>query len=192
MSKVNQILQFWFGSLSSESYPQFQPWWFQANPVVDQQLQDLFAADYQFAAAGYLDGWQGWSHSCLALILLLDQLPRNLFRGQATAFATDPSALTLAKQAIQDEIDREFHPIQRWFFYLPLEHSEDLGDQEQCLALFQNLPDHQGKEQALAAARQHQQLISQFGRFPHRNMIMGRDSTPAELAYLTLPDSFHG
>jgi uncharacterized protein (DUF924 family) len=192
MSKVNRILQFWFGSPHSESYTQLQPWWFHSHPAIDQQLQELFAADYQFAAAGYLDGWQGWSHSCLALILLLDQLPRNIFRGKATAWATDPQALAIANQAIQDGIDREFPPIQRWFFYLPLEHSENLATQEQCLALFQNLPAHPGQAQAVAAASQHYQLIQQFGRFPHRNILLGRASTPAELEYLQRPDAFRG
>ncbi len=192
MSKVNRILQFWFGAPRSETYGQFQPWWFQSNPAIDQQLQELFANDYQFAAAGYLDGWQGWSHSCLALILLLDQLPRNIFRGKATAWETDPQALAIAMQAIQDGIDQEFLPIQRWFFYLPLEHHEDLATQTQCLALFQNLPAHPGQEQAIAAARQHYQLIQQFGRFPQRNMLLGRESTPAELEYLQRPDAFRG
>jgi uncharacterized protein (DUF924 family) len=192
MSKVNKILQFWFGEAGSESYQQFQPWWFQVNPTIDRQLQDLFAADYEFAAAGYLDGWQGWSQSCLALILLLDQLPRNIWRGQAAAFATDTQAVAIAKQAIQNGIDREFPPMQRWFFYLPLEHSEDLAAQEQCLSLFQNLPAHPGKDLAVAAAHQHHQLIQQFGRFPHRNSLLGRVSTPAELDYLQQPDAFRG
>ncbi len=200
MSKVNQILQFWFGSplsepsesYRSESDGQFQPWWFKADPAIDRQLQDLFTEDYQFAAAGYLNGWQGWPHSCLALILLLDQLPRNLFRGTAAAFDTDPQALVIAQQAIQEGIDREFLPVQRWFFYLPLEHSENLANQEQCLALFEQLPEHLGKEQAVAAANQHHQLIKQFGRFPHRNILLGRESTPAELEYLNRPDSFRG
>jgi uncharacterized protein (DUF924 family) len=197
MSKVNQILQFWFGASGGESggskiSGEFQPWWFKADPKIDRQLHDLFTEDYQFAAAGYLDGWQGWPQSCLALILLLDQLPRNLFRGTAAAFDTDPQALAIAQQAIQAGIYQEFLPIQRWFFYLPLEHSEDLANQEQCLALFQQLPEHHGKEQAVAAANQHYQLIKQFGRFPHRNMLLGRQSTSAELEYLNRPDAFRG
>ena len=197
MSKVNQILQFWFGSSrgksdGSEIVGQFQPWWFAANPEIDRQLQALFTEDYHFAAAGYLDGWQGWPHSCLALILLLDQLPRNLFRGTAAAFDTDSSALEIAQQAIAAGIDREFLPVQRWFFYLPLEHSEDLANQEQCLALFQQLPEHPGQVQAIASAHQHHQLIRQFGRFPHRNVLLGRESTPAELEYLNCSDAFRG
>jgi uncharacterized protein (DUF924 family) len=167
MSKVNQILQFWFGASLDKS-----------------GVKDLFTEDYQFAAAGYLDGWQGWPHSCLALILLLDQLPRNLFRGTAAAFDTDSQALAIAQQAIQDGTHQEFLPIQRWFFYLPLEHCEDLATQEQCLTLFEQLPEHPGREQALAAARQHHQIIQQFGRFPHRNILLGRNSTAVELEYL--------
>jgi uncharacterized protein (DUF924 family) len=197
MSKVNQILQFWFGasrgeSSESEIFGEFKPWWFNADPKIDRQLHDLFTEDYQFAAAGYLDGWQGWPQSCLALILLLDQLPRNLFRGTAAAFDTDPQALAIAQQAIQAGTHQEFLPIQRWFFYLPLEHSEDLANQEQCLALFQQLPEHPGKEQAVAAANQHYQLIKQFGRFPHRNILLGRQFTYAESEYLNRPDAFRG
>lgn len=191
MSKVNQILQFWFGaaatatkSLESEGAGQFQPWWFEADPEIDRQLKDLFSEDYQFAAAGYLDGWQGWPHSCLALILLLDQIPRNFFRGTAAAFDTDAPALAIAQQAIQAEVHQEFLPVQRWFFYLPLEHCENLTIQEQCVALFEQLPEHPGREQAVAAARQHHQIIQQFGRFPHRNILLNRVSTAAELEYL--------
>ncbi len=192
MSKVNQILQFWFGAPATENYGQFQTWWFAATPAIDQQLQELFAADYQLAAAGYLDGWQGWPHSCLALILLLDQLPRNLGRGTAAAFATDAHALAIAQQAIAEGIDREFLPVQRWFFYLPLEHSENLANQEQCVALLEQLPAHPGQAQAIAAAHQHHQLIKDFGRFPHRNILLGRDSTPAELEYLQRADAYRG
>jgi uncharacterized protein (DUF924 family) len=192
MSKVNQILQFWFGSPTSENYGQSQAWWFAAPPAIDQQLQELFAEDYQLAAAGYLDGWQGWPHSCLALILLLDQLPRNLGRGTAAAFATDAHALSIAQQAIAEGSDREFLPVQRWFFYLPLEHSEDLANQELGVALFEQLPAHPGQEQAIAAAHQHRQLIQDFGRFPHRNIWLGRESTPAELEYLQRADAFRG
>ncbi len=196
MSKVDQILQFWFDSPANKSASkndgQFQAWWFAADPSIDQQLQELFAADYQLAAAGYLDGWQGWPHSCLALILLLDQLPRNLYRGTAEAWATDDQALAIAHQAIAEGVDRGFLPVQRWFFYLPLEHSENLANQAQSVALFEQLPQHPGREQAIKAARQHHQLIQDFGRFPHRNKLLGRDSTPAELEYLQCADAFHG
>jgi uncharacterized protein (DUF924 family) len=190
MSRVAAIINFWFGAAGSENYGCYRPWWFLASPETDQQIQDLFATDYEFAAAGYLDGWQGWSWSCLALILLLDQIPRNCFRGEAAALATDAAALEIAKQAILAGVDQEFLPVQRWFFYLPLEHSEDLADQIQCLELFHRLPEHSDQYFAVAAAQQHHKIIKEFGRFPHRNQLLGRVSTAAELAYLEQPDAF--
>lgn len=192
MSKVDRILQFWFGQPGNAHYQQFQQWWFQPTATTDRQLRDLFAADYELAAAGYLDGWQGWPQSCLALILLLDQLPRNLFRGSAKALGTDAQALAIAKQAVQDGFDRDFAPIPRWFFYLPFEHSEQLPDQEQSLLLFRSLPDHPEKQMAIAYAEQHHQIVREFGRFPHRNAWLGRASTPAEQEYLQRSDAFHG
>jgi uncharacterized protein (DUF924 family) len=192
MSKVQQILQFWFGPENSPEYGQFRPWWFDSSPQVDAKLNELFAADYEFAAAGYLEGWQGWNQSCLALVLLLDQIPRNLFRDTPKAFATDEMALAIAKQAIKSQIDREFPSLQRWFFYLPFQHSELIADQEQSLELFGSLPDHPANPQALASAQLHHELIARFGRFPHRNIILDRPSTPAELAYLQQTDAFFG
>jgi uncharacterized protein (DUF924 family) len=192
MSRVDTIIEFWFGQIGSENYGCYRPWWFAASAETDRHLDKLFAQDYEFAAAGYLDGWQGWQHSCLALILLLDQLPRNLFRHTATAFATDTQALAIAQQAVQNGIDQEFLPVQRWFFYLPFQHSEDLTHQQTSLELFQALPDHPDKPLALASAQQHYQIIQQFGRFPHRNAALDRPSTEAELAYLQQPTAFHG
>lgn len=192
MSRVEAIIKFWFGAAGSENYGRYRPWWFLASPETDQQLHSLFATDYEFAAAGYLDGWQGWPWSCLALILLLDQLPRNLYRGQTEAFTTDAAALSIAKQALLSGVDQEFLPIQRWFFYLPLQHSENLADQIQSLELFLALPGHLDQHFAVAAAQQHHKIIKEFGRFPHRNQVLGRISTAAELAYLEQPDAFHG
>jgi uncharacterized protein (DUF924 family) len=192
MSRVDKIIEYWFGQVGSENYGNYQPWWFAASTDTDRHLQELFSQDYEFAAAGYLNGWEGWSHSCLALILLLDQLPRNLFRHTATAFATDDQALSIAQQAVQSGIDQEFIPVQRWFFYLPFQHSEDLVNQQTSIELFNSLPDHPDKSLAVASAQQHYQLIQQFGRFPHRNAALDRPSTAAELAYLQQPTAFHG
>jgi uncharacterized protein (DUF924 family) len=192
MSRVNTIIEFWFGQVGSENYGCYRPWWFLASAATDRQLSDLFTTDYEFAAAGYLDGWQGWHHSCLALILLLDQLPRHLFRVNAAAFATDDQALIIAQAAVQSGIDQEFPAVQRWFFYLPFQHSEHLNHQQTSVELFNALPDHPDKQLALAAAHQHYQLIEKFGRFPHRNVALDRPSTDAELAYLSQPAAFHG
>jgi uncharacterized protein (DUF924 family) len=192
MSKVQQILQFWFGSEGHPDFGEFRPWWFKATPQDDRQLLELFAADYEFAAAGYLEGWQNWHQSSLALILLLDQIPRNIFRGTPKAFATDAMALAVANQAIRSQLDLEFSPVHRWFFYLPFQHSEHLADQQQALELFEGLPDHPEKSRAMTATLLHKDLIERFGRFPHRNTILDRPSTPAELAYLQQTDAFFG
>ncbi len=193
MSKVQKILQFWFGSLDSPDYGSFQPWWFKGSGEIDRQIAEFFSEDYEFAAAGYLEGWQGWPESCLALILLLDQMPRSLFRGQAKAFATDDMARSIARQAILNEVDHALPlAVQRWFLYLPFQHSEVLADQELSLELFQGSPDYPAKPQAVASAKLHHGLIQEFGRFPHRNSLLDRASTPAELAYLQQPDAFHG
>jgi uncharacterized protein (DUF924 family) len=192
MSKVQQILQFWFGLPDSPDYGNFQGWWFKASAEDDRKIAELFTADYEFAAAGYLEGWQGWPESCLALVLLLDQMPRNLFRGQVKAFATDEMVLSIAQQAIKSKVDRELLTVQRWFLYLPFQHSESLTNQEISLELFSSSPDHPAKARAVAAAEEHLWLIQEFGRFPHRNKVLGRVSTPAELAYLEQPDAFHG
>lgn len=193
MSKVQKILQFWFGPPTSPDYGSFQPWWFQGSGEIDRQIAEQFSEDYEFAAAGYLEGWQGWPESCLALILLLDQIPRSLFRGQAKAFATDGLARSIAHQALVNQVDRELPlAVQRWFLYMPWQHSEVLADQERCLELFQNSPDHPAKPQALASAQLHHWLIQEFGRFPHRNALLDRPATPAELAYLQQPEAFHG
>jgi uncharacterized protein (DUF924 family) len=193
MSKVQKILQFWFSPLGSPDYGSFQPWWFQGSGDIDRQISELFSEDYEFAAAGYLEGWQGWPESCLALTLLLDQMPRSLFRGQAQAFATDALARSIAGSAILNKVDQELPlAVQRWFLYLPFQHSEVLADQELSLELFQGSPDHPAKPQAVASAKLHHGLIQEFGRFPHRNSLLDRASTPAELAYLQQPDAFHG
>jgi uncharacterized protein (DUF924 family) len=195
MSKVQKILQFWFGPPEDPDYGSFQPWWFQGSAAVDHQIAERFSEDYEFAAAGYLEGWQGWPESCLALILLLDQMPRSLFRGQAKAFATDEMARSIAHQALLNKVDQELpirNAVQRWFLYMPLQHSEVLADQERSLELFQSSPDHPAKAQAVASAKLHHWLIQEFGRFPHRNQLLDRPSTPAELAYLQQPEAFHG
>jgi uncharacterized protein (DUF924 family) len=192
MSKVSQILQFWFGPPDSPSAERVQNWWFTSTPEIDRQMAELFAADCELAAAGYLDGWQEAAPSCLALLLLLDQMPRNLFRGQAKAYSTDAPALAIADRALGAKFDQELAIVERYFFYLPLQHSEVLADQDRSVALFQALPEHPEKARAMAAADLHRWLIEEFGRFPHRNAVLGRESTPSEVAYLQQPDAFHG
>lgn len=127
---------------------------------------------------------------CLALVLLLDQVPRNCFRDQPQAFATDSQALEIARVAVAQGFDQQVTPVQAWFFYLPLEHSENLADQEESVRLFRALSlRHPASADTLDYAERHRAVIARFGRFPHRNAILGRPSTPSELTYLAEPGS---
>jgi uncharacterized protein (DUF924 family) len=145
--------------------------------------------DYTQAQAGNLDSWKNSPQSCLALILLLDQFPRHMFRGTPQAFATDWQALSAAQYAIAQGYDRELLPVQRWFIYLPFEHSENLDHQNQSVSLFEQLSDDPDSADTIQYAIRHRKVILRFGRFPHRNAILGRVSTAQEEEFLQQPGS---
>lgn len=128
--------------------------------------------------------WMTTADPCLALILLLDQLPRNLFRGSPRAFSCDPAARQAASHAVDRGFDRSVAPVRRWFIYLPFEHSEDLADQRRALELYGSLPADNDRDLCLRAAQRHYDIIARFGRFPHRNEVLGRSSTAEEAAFL--------
>ena len=181
--RVDDILQFWFG-------PGNQPRedrrvWFVADPGFDKMCADEFLQDYQRAAAGQLDDWKSEPLGMLALILLLDQFPRNLFRGSARAFATDAVACANAREAIAKRFDLTLEPIERSFIYMPFMHAENLEDQDESVRLFRSLTDHASDRNSnLGYAEHHREVIRRFGRFPHRNAILARPSTPAEEEFL--------
>ncbi|MGB3192721.1 MAG: DUF924 family protein [Limnoraphis sp.] len=189
MSRVAEILAFWFGSPQNLDYGKPRQVWFQKNFEFDAQIRSYFLADYELAAQGKLEDWKESPDSCLALILLLDQFPRNLFRGEAKAFATDTQALEVAKYAVSQGFDKHLLPVQRWFIYLPFEHSENLVDQEKAVELTRQLSDHRESQSSIDYAIRHWDVIKQFGRFPHRNSILGRESTPEEKEFLKQPGS---
>ncbi|MBD1925745.1 DUF924 domain-containing protein [Trichocoleus sp. FACHB-90] len=189
MPQVNDILDFWFGREDEPGYGKQRQLWFTKKPEFDQEIQTRFRQDYELAAAGQLDYWKSSPHSCLALIILLDQFPRNIFRGTAQAFATDPQALAAAKYAVVNNFDKQLLPVQRWFVYLPFEHSEDLNHQRQSLELFNQLSDDPDSANTISYAVRHLEVIERFGRFPHRNLILGRKSTLQEAEFLTQPGS---
>ncbi|MBP5973980.1 DUF924 domain-containing protein [Brasilonema sp. CT11] len=184
MSQAQEILDFWFGSSGEPDYPKPKSFWFSKKPEFDEQLRIRFLIDYQKAAAGYLDDWIDSPDSCLALILLLDQFPRNVFRDTPEAFATDWEALSVAHHAVAKGYDHMLLPVQRWFIYLPFEHSENLEHQNQAVRLFQQLGDDPDSVSPIDYAVRHMQVIERFGRFPHRNKILGRISTPEEKEFL--------
>lgn len=154
--------------------------WFQGGAAFDAQCGERFLDLHMAAARGELVEWCGSAEGSLALLLLLDQIPRNIFRGSAHAYATDPMALAVANQAIERGHDREYELELRSFFYLPFMHSEDIADQRRCVAIFQGLPESGSAKWAV----HHHEIIERFGRFPHRNHLLGRKSTPEEQAWL--------
>jgi uncharacterized protein (DUF924 family) len=189
MSQATDILDFWFGNPDTPAYGKPQPFWFEKQPDFDEELRSRFLPDYQKAAEGFLNDWIDSPHTCLALILLLDQFPRNIFRGTPQAFATDWEALSTAQHAISQGYDRELLPVQRWFIYLPFEHSENIEHQRRCVKLFQQISHDPASTGAIEYAFRHMEIIERFGRFPHRNIILGRTSTPEEKEFLLQPGS---
>lgn len=184
LDRTAALLDFWFGPPGSPGRERTRDVWFLRDAGFDAALRQHFLGDQQRAAAGALAHWQEAPESCLALVLLLDQLPRNLYRGTPLAFASDPEARAVARQAVGAGFDRTLPPVWRCFFYLPFEHSEDLGDQELCLRLHASLPEYGDKAEAIDYARRHHAIITRFGRFPHRNALLGRASTAEEAAFL--------
>ncbi len=154
--------------------------WFERDDAFDAEIRERFLPTYAGAAAGRLDHWQSTPDGTLALLILLDQFPRNLFRGDARAFASDPKAHSIAEQAIAHGTDRLFEPPERRFFHLPLMHSESLADQERSVALCREAGDAEGEKYA----KMHADVIRRFGRFPHRNRALGRTTTDEERAFL--------
>ncbi|PIG94190.1 DUF924 family protein [Gloeocapsopsis sp. IPPAS B-1203] len=189
MSQVDEILAFWFEQPNAADYGKQRTFWFTKSPEIDREICARFLSDYEQAATHQLSSWQESPRSCLALILLLDQFPRNIFRGTPKAFATDTAALTTAQHAVTQGFDRELLNVQRWFIYLPFEHSENLEHQRQCVELFASLKDDPESASAIDYAQRHLAVIERFGRFPHRNEILGRKSTPEELEFLQQPGS---
>jgi uncharacterized protein (DUF924 family) len=153
--------------------------WFKKDPAFDDEIKRRFLATHEAAAAGRLTDWEQSAEGALALLILLDQFPRNMFRSEARAFATDPLARAVTSRAILNGFDGAF-PDMRGFFYLPFEHSENLADQERGLALYKAVGDEDGLKWAVL----HADIIRRFGRFPHRNAVLGRITTPDEQAFL--------
>lgn len=190
--RQNAILTFWFGDPCDpqSDYGQQRKAWFQKDLAFDAQIRQRFLTDYERAVVGECDRWANTPHGTLALILVFDQFPRNLFRSDPRSFATDPQALALARHAVDQGWDRALLPVERLFIYLPFEHSETLADQHQSVALFEELVQTAPElESTLDYAYRHREVIARFGRFPHRNDVLGRATTPAEAEFLTRPGS---
>lgn len=195
VASPQDVLTFWFGAqpLDEAAMLGVQKQWFQKSTSFDGQIRQRFGATLVAALAGKLGRWAGDAEGRLAHIVVLDQFTRNAFRGQAASFAGDVQALALALEGLERGDDQHLPPLARPFLYLPLEHSEDLVLQQRSVRLFDALRTQAegevAKSLAVAAdyAHKHLAVIEQFGRFPHRNAILGRTSTPQELDYLAQP-----
>jgi uncharacterized protein (DUF924 family) len=154
--------------------------WFIKDDAFDTEIRDKFLATYEAAATGKLRDWEATPEGTLALIIVLDQFPRNMFRDEARSFAADPIARTLANTALKRGCERDVAANERTFFFLPFMHSEDAMDQERCVELYRTA----GEDYSLKYALEHAEIIRRFGRFPHRNSILGRATTPEEQAFL--------
>lgn len=197
MSRSEEILRFWFGDLR-EGRPvpaERHRLWFGGGEKVDRLIRGRFARDVDRAAAGDYDHWAEESRGRLAMLVLLDQFSRNIYRGTAQAYARDARAQRLALEGLDRGQDRSLFTVERAFFYLPLEHAEDLKLQERSVALFRRLAEEAPpalKEVTagfLDYALRHRDIITRFGRFPHRNETLGRGSTPEEEEFLRQPGS---
>ena len=193
-TRIEAILSFWFGDVTDLDYGHYRKTWFVKDLGFDQRIRQQFLPDTQKAAKGTYERWKALSSSAVALILLLDQFPRNIYRGQPRSFATDNQALAVANHLVDVGRDHTLIPAQRFFVYLPFEHSEDMRHQNRCVELMQQLvkdfPDlDEGFRSGLDYAKRHREVIERFGRFPHRNEILGRQSTPAEVDFLQQPGS---
>jgi uncharacterized protein (DUF924 family) len=196
---IARILDYWFEDRSDlyRFEPERVERWFKSGSGHDEAITAAFGPDLQRAIRGELDHWAESAEGCLALIILLDQFSRHIYRGTAKAFAQDPKAQLLACQGMDRGLDRLLRPVERVFFYMPLEHAEDLELQEQSVRAFTDLVSSVPPEyreaylEFLDYAKRHHAVIERFGRFPDLNGILGRSSTPAELELLERPDAMN-
>jgi uncharacterized protein (DUF924 family) len=184
--QARTLLDFWFGPPGDPDRERHREIWFKSTDEFDTALRREFLADYEAAAAGSLDEWEASAEGALALVLMLDQVPRNIFRGTPRAYATDAAARAAADRALARGFDMMVPPAWRLFFYMPFHHSENLTDQRRSVALSATLPrrnpDRRGSLRRYGCP--YVEVIERFGRFPHRNEILGRQSTPEEVAFL--------
>lgn len=173
-----EILHFWFEEVEPQQ-------WFQKNPELDKIISERFISNYEMARDGLSDGWSSDADGALALVILLDQFPRHIFRNDPRSFATDKKALLFAKEAIHKGFDQLLEPVKKGFLYVPFQHSEDLRDQERSVELMGAMKEENPTGYDYAV--RHRDVIQKYGRFPHRNAVLGRENTPDEEEYLAQP-----
>lgn len=181
ISNSDGVLDFWFSEL-------VRPLWFNSTQEFDDELREKFLETYQAALGGKLSDWEKTPLGALALVICLDQFPLNMFRGRVESFEGEIPSLHVAERAIEKGLDQQLEGVQKAFLYMPFMHSEDMAQQDRSVELFSKaeLKDN------LHWAKHHRGIVQRFGRFPHRNAILGRESTPEELVYLQSGEAFHG
>ncbi|MBK7900480.1 MAG: DUF924 domain-containing protein [Azonexus sp.] len=184
------VLAYWFGQPDDADFGKPRAVWFNKDAAADAEIRGRFRALHLWAHGGLLNAWDEQAESALALILVLDQFSRQIYRDQPKAFASDGKALALAEKALAACFDRALPPLQRAFFYFPFEHAESSVAQARAVALFEALAAEAPELASFADyARRHREVIARFGRFPHRNTLLGRANTPEEAEYLAQPGS---
>jgi len=178
---ASDIINFWYSD-------DMRKGWFNSTPTLDFKIREKFEVVWKLASTGQFDEWKKTPEGCLALVILFDQLPLNMFRNQSKSFQTEQKAVAVTKHAIDQGFDQQLIKEQRPFLYMPLMHSENLSDQELSIKMFEAL----GVESNLRFANHHHDLIKQYARFPHRNVILGRKSTTEEIKYLSSQQAFKG
>ncbi len=186
---IDAVLGFWFGSPDDADYGKMREAWFKKDPSFDADIRRSFLAGHGRVAAGEMDHLADTAEGVLALVVTLDQFSRNMFRETPGMYATDPKALALARSGMDRGLDQQLIPVQRIFVYLPFEHSEVLADQHISVKLFEALPPISERDKGSESALRHREIIERFGRFPHRNNILGRDTTAEEIEFLKEPSS---
>ncbi len=179
--KPQEIVDYWYS-------PRLRPHWFKSTEEIDREITGRYRALWEAAAQGELDSWMSTPQGCLALAIVLDQFPLNMFRGDKRCFSSEAKAIAVAKHTIGNGLDKLIEKDHLTFLYMPLMHSEDLDDQENSVKLFRAA----GLRENAAFAEHHKEIVRRFGRFPHRNEILGRESTEKEVEYLNSNEAFRG
>lgn len=178
---INEVLDFWYAEATAKK-------WFKSTAELDDEIRQRFETLWQSAADNKLEVWKESADGCLALCIVLDQFPLNMFRGKNKSFKTEQQSIEIARVAIQNGFDDQINDKQVAFLYMPLMHSEDINDQDLCVSCF----DKRGLEGNLRFAKHHRGIIQEFGHFPHRNGLLGRESSAAEITYLNSKRAFKG
>jgi len=195
--RIEDVLDFWFGEVNELgcSSPEHRKRWWTKSDAFDETIKSQFLGDYEAIVAGDREAWRSTARGALAYIIVLDQFSRNMFRGTPTMFAADELAREVCCEGLDASLDSDLSFDERVFFYLPLEHSEEMADHRRCIELFSGLVDRapeplqKDAKNYLSFAERHQAIVERFGRYPHRNETLGRASTPEEAKFLEEPGS---